>query len=333
MQEIKAKQILLVGNPNVGKSTVFNWLCNKKQKTGNYAGVTVASHLGELAYKDQTIEVIDLPGAYSIYPSSEDEAIFSKYLIEESANYSGVVYVLEALSVKRGLLLLQQIQDLGVPVLVVLNQIDQAEKRGIYIDINELKKELGVNVIPTNAKKGVGLDELREAIYQDDFITESDISFEIPMEQRAVVKSIASKTQTNNEYKVWTLLASETRLQKVDSIEDQLMDDEVKCLVPKRLQTQETIRRYQKIDGIISRTLTKKPEFKELLTEALDKVLVHKVFGYVVFILILLLIFQMVFYIAAYPMDWIDTAFLWLSETARNNLPESAHSTHWLPTE
>ena len=322
MQEIKAKQILLVGNPNVGKSTVFNWLCNKKQKTGNYAGVTVASHLGELAYKDQTIEVIDLPGAYSIYPSSEDEAIFSKYLIEESANYSGVVYVLEALSVKRGLLLLQQIQDLGVPVLVVLNQIDQAEKRGIYIDINELKKELGVNVIPTNAKKGVGLDELREAIYQDDFITESDISFEIPMEQRAVVKSIASKTQTNNEYKVWTLLASETRLQKVDSIEDQLMDDEVKCLVPKRLQTQETIRRYQKIDGIISRTLTKKPEFKELLTEALDKVLVHKVFGYVVFILILLLIFQMVFYIAAYPMDWIDTAFLWLSETARNNLPE-----------
>ena len=100
MQETKKKQVLLVGNPNVGKSTVFNTLCNKKQKTGNYAGVTVASHSGQYTYKDEEVEVVDLPGSYSIYPSSEDEAIFSKFLIDEQKNYAGVVYILEALSLK-----------------------------------------------------------------------------------------------------------------------------------------------------------------------------------------------------------------------------------------
>ena len=103
------KKILLVGNPNVGKSTVFNVLCNRKQKTGNYAGVTVASHSGNYIFQNEEVEVIDLPGSYSIYPSSEDEAIFAKYLVDEIHNYSGVVYILEALSIKRGLLLFQQI--------------------------------------------------------------------------------------------------------------------------------------------------------------------------------------------------------------------------------
>ena len=164
MQTDQKKQILLVGNPNVGKSTVFNQLCNRKQKTGNYAGVTVAAHSGDYIYQDQKVEIVDLPGSYSIYPSSEDEAIFSKYLIDEAHKYSGVIYVLEALSIKRGLLLFRQIQDLGIPVLILLNQIDQAEKRGIHIDIPLLEEELGTKVIPTNAKEGIGIDNTDHVI-------------------------------------------------------------------------------------------------------------------------------------------------------------------------
>ncbi|UBB88974.1 ferrous iron transport protein B [Candidatus Kaistella beijingensis] len=316
------KQILLVGNPNVGKSTVFNLLCNKKQKTGNYAGVTVASHSGKYVFKDEEVEVIDLPGSYSIYPTSEDEAIFSKFLIDEQQNYAGVVYILEALSIKRGLLLFQQIQDLGIPILLVVNQIDQAERRGINIDLEGLSKELNVRVLQTNAKQNQGIEELRDEIFKNSFTKSETVSFEIPLEQKGLVFKILTETKEKNQYKIWTLLASETYLGKLETVKDQMNDDEVKCLVPKRLQTQETIRRYQKIDGIISKVLSKKPQFKELLTEKLDKVLVHPFWGYVIFATILLIIFQSVFFLAEYPMNWISDFFLGLSTFANEHLPE-----------
>lgn len=316
------KQILLVGNPNVGKSTIFNALCNKNQKTGNYAGVTVASHSGTYTYKNEEVEIIDLPGSYSIYPSSEDEAIFTKFLVEEQQNYSGVVYVLDSMNLKRGLLLFQQIQDLGIPLLLVANQLDEAERRGTFIYFEELSNELGVTIIQSNAKEKIGIEDLREAIHQNQFSKSSKISFEIPMEQRGVVHKIASQTHENNPYKVWTLLSSETYLGKLDTLDDKLNENETKCIVPKRLQTQETIRRYQNIDKTVQRVVSKTPQFKELLTEKLDKLLVHKLWGYVFFGAILLLIFQLVFFMAEYPMNWIDSGFLWLAEFTKNALPE-----------
>ena len=315
------KQILLVGNPNVGKSTVFNLLCNKKQKTGNYAGVTVASYLGNYTYKNEDVEVVDLPGSYSIYPTSEDEAIFSKFLIDEEYKYSGVVYMIEALSIKRGLLLFQQIQDLGIPIILVVNQIDQSERRGITLDLEKLSELLNVKVIRTNAKKNIGLDELREAIFENNFTKSSQVSFEIPLEQKGLIFKILSHTREHNQYKIWTLLASDTYLGKLETVDEQITKEDAKCLVPKRLQTQETIRRYQNIDKVIAQVLRKEAQFKELLTEKLDKVLVHPFWGYVVFSLIILLLFQSVFFLAEYPMGWIEDLFLFLSTFTNENLP------------
>ncbi|WP_370899006.1 ferrous iron transport protein B [Chryseobacterium gossypii] len=321
MQENK-KQILLVGNPNVGKSTVFNLLCNKKQKTGNYAGVTVASHSGHYTYKNEEVEVIDLPGSYSIYPSSEDEAIFSKFLIDEQKNYAGVIYILEALSLKRGLLLFQQIQDLGIPMILVVNQIDQAERRGISIDMQKFSHALGIKIIQTNAKEQIGIDEVREAVFRNEFVKADKISFETPAEHRDFLQKFAHHKGFDNQYKAWMAISSGVELGRIDSIHDLLNEPEVKSLVPKRLQVQETVRRYQSVDKVLADVISKKPQFKELLTEKLDKILVHKFWGYVVFLAVLLLIFQSVFFLAEYPMNWIDDFFSWLSAFTSEHLPE-----------
>ena len=318
----KVKHILLVGNPNVGKSTIFNLLCNKNQKTGNYAGVTVASHQGTYIHQGEEVEIVDLPGSYSIYPTSEDEAIFTKYLIEEQEKYSGVIYIADALNLKRSLLLFQQIKDLGIPVLVVLNQMDLAEKRGLHIDSKKLETLIGNRILKTNAKANIGIEEIRNAIRNNEFSASDKAFFDIPSENLGLVFKISRQINETNFYKVWTLIAADTYLGKLESVKTQLNQEDRKCMVPKRLQVQETIRRYQQIDGYMSQIISKKPQFKELLTEKLDKVLVHPILGYLVFALILLMIFQSVFFIAEYPMNWIDGSFAWLSQFTKTHLPE-----------
>ena len=318
----KVKHILLVGNPNVGKSTIFNLLCNKNQKTGNYAGVTVASHQGTYIHQGEEVEIVDLPGSYSIYPTSEDEAIFTKYLIEEQEKYSGVIYIADALNLKRSLLLFQQIKDLGIPVLVVLNQMDLAEKRGLLIDSKKLETLIGNRILETNAKANIGIEEIRNAIRNNEFSVSDKAFFDIPSENLGLVFKISRQINETNFYKIWTLIAADTYLGKLESVKTQLNQEDRKCMVPKRLQVQETIRRYQQIDGYMSQIISKKPQFKELLTEKLDKVLVHPILGYLVFALILLMIFQSVFFIAEYPMNWIDGSFAWLSQFTKTHLPE-----------
>lgn len=318
---MQQKKILLVGNPNVGKSTVFNALCNTKQKTGNYAGVTVASLSGTYVYKEEQVEIIDLPGSYSIYPTSEDEAVFSQYLLDRRAEYQGVIYLIESLNLKRGLLLFRQIQDLGIPMVLVINQIDEAQKKGVTIDIPKLSQELGVKVIATNAKKREGIEELRETVHETDFRAKEQTSFEIPLQYKEIVAKLAETNQETNHYKIWTLLASESKASR-EKLENQLKDTDKKSLVPKRLQTKETIRRYQDIDKIMSEVYKESSSLRMKMTEKIDQLLIHPILGYFIFAIVLLIIFQLVFTLASIPMDWIDALFAYLAEKSEELLPE-----------
>jgi ferrous iron transport protein B len=219
-------------------------------------------------------------------------------------------------------LLFQQIKDLGIPVLVVLNQMDLAEKRGLHIDSKKLETLIGNRILKTNAKANIGIEEIRNAIRNNEFSVSDKAFFDIPSENLGLVFKISRQINETNFYKVWTLIAADTYLGKLESVKTQLNQEDRKCMVPKRLQVQETIRRYQQIDGYMSQIISKKPQFKELLTEKLDKVLVHPILGYLVFALILLIIFQSVFFIAEYPMNWIDGSFAWLSQFTKTHLPE-----------
>ena len=168
----------------------------------------------------------------------------------------------------------------------------------------------------------MGIEEVREAIFNNQFKKSSQSTFEIPIEQRGLVHKIAENTKDHNLYKIWTLLAADTYLGKIERINEIISQEDAKCNVPKRLQIQETVRRYQNIDKIIFETTEKTPQKKQLLTEKLDRILVHPVWGYLVFLLILLIIFQSVFFLAEYPMNWIEGAFSWLSDFSGEQLPK-----------
>ena len=311
------RKILLIGNPNVGKSTVFNCLCGLKQKTGNYAGVTVASRTGVCKRGDKELEITDLPGAYSIYPTSEDEMIFSQYLIDEKKSYDGVIYVADALNLRRSLLLFQQVKDLGVPMVMLVNQIDLAKKRGLSFDFAKMEQLFGVKVIPTNAKKNEGIDEVKKVIFENEFKAQIQPVFEIPTEYKGWVSKIKTQLKKENLYEVWTFLASERYVRNIKEV-----GDIVKKIIPKRLQVQEITRRYQKIDEELSLFFSKQDQIRDVFTEKIDRILVHPFLGYVVFGVLLLLIFNSVYFLAAYPMEWIEAGFECLKDIIEVNLSD-----------
>ena len=306
------RKILLIGNPNVGKSTVFNCLCGLKQKTGNYAGVTVESRTGVCKRGDKELEITDLPGAYSIYPTSEDEVIFSQYLIDEKKSYDA-----DALNLRRSLLLFKQVKDLGVPMVMLVNQIDLAKKRGLSFDFAKMEQLFGVKIIPTNAKKNEGIDEVKKVIFENEFKAQIQPVFEIPAEYKGWVSKIKTQLKKENSYEVWAFLASERYMGKIEEV-----GDVVKKIIPKRLQVQEITRRYQKIDAELSLFFFKQDQIRDIFTEKVDRILVHPFWGYIVFGILLLLIFNSMYFLAAYPMEWIEVGFEYLGSFIEASMPD-----------
>jgi ferrous iron transport protein B len=320
-------KVALVGNPNSGKSTLFNYLTGLNQKVGNFPGVTVDRQSGRFVLDKETDAVItDLPGVYSIYPKSIDERIVAEFLLNRYADQTPdkVVVVADATNLKRSLLLLTQVTDMGLPTILVLNMIDLVDKSGIKFNVQQLSKHLGVPVVATNARNGLGIDRLKHLLLNDTY-AEPKTMFSIWTEAQDAVRDVKQSLNLEHDYAAYLYLeqpASLVFLSQEKRNDIQRIRD-LYQFFPGKFQGAETIQRYANIQKILDEVIIQPAdESWKNQTSKLDHILTHRVWGYLIFFLVLTLIFQAIFAWASIPMDWIDGMFGSLSQWAKNALPE-----------
>ncbi len=315
------RKVALVGNPNSGKSTLFNALTGLNQKTGNFPGVTVdkkTAHVKKQSGKNSfSLHYTDLPGTYSLYPKSLDEEVAARILTEtDNADHPDlIVIVADATNLKRSLFLAGQIIDLNIPCILVLNMIDEAEKAQFFIDKDRLSNRLGIPVVSVSARHKTGIDQLEKMICGEliepayRFIDPSNISTEAI---RLIQKEI------NPAFKDFQALHRAHRLfEKNIEWREKLA---VLGFSPSAAQAEESLLRYSIIGEHIAECTGKKAE-RPALTTKLDKILTHKTWGYVIFLFLMLLVFQSIFFLAEYPMEWIENGFAWIQSWCSENFP------------
>ena len=326
----KPLNIAFVGNPNSGKSSLFNCFTGLKQTVGNFPGVTVdkktgASDLGGSGKAN----IIDLPGTYSLYPRREDEWVSYKILLDQDKLKADVVVaVADASNLKRNLLFCTQLIDLKVPVVIALTMMDLAKSKGIKIDIEGLERELGVPVVAVNPRKNKGIAELKKAILLTaqhaykiptrDFIENKNLAAEAIDDFQKIFPQFSDYTSIHYLINHENFLLSDSEQQAIEEIEHKHKFN------PTKTQAEEILQRYSRIGQIMKQTVSESgPLQKKLFTDKLDNVLLHRRWGYIILLSVLFILFQSVFWMAQYPMDWIELGFAKLSSAVSSALPES----------
>ena len=320
-------RVALVGNPNTGKSTLFNVLTGLNQKIGNFPGVTVDKKTGYTTLPDgRKAEIVDLPGTYSLYPKSQDESIVFSVLADKANPLKPdlVVVILDATNLKRNLLLYTQVADLKIPVIIALNMTDLAQRSGIVINIDLLSKKLGVPVVPISARKQEGIQQLKEAISYANAIALQQESIDVEAIAPELIAAIKQKIQVDNPYFALQLAHQHETLKFLTPEESDTVENIEKefSFHSQKAQGKETIARYSYINELLYDTV-KKPDTAqdESTSNRIDKILTHKIFGFVLFFAVLLFMFQAIFSWSAYPMELIADLFVWLQDKLHQILP------------
>jgi ferrous iron transport protein B len=323
--------IALVGNPNSGKSSLFNCLTGLYQKVGNFPGVTVDKKTGSSQIAPSMIaEVTDLPGSYSLYPKRMDEWVTYKVLLNQDGDIKAdvIVAVADASNLKRNLLFCTQLIDLKVPVVIALTMMDMAKRKGIKIDIPALERELGVPVVSVNPLKNKGIPELKKAI-----ALTAQQAYKIPARDFIDNKSFAAGAiselkqdfpELSDYTAIHYLINHESFV--LSGREQELIENiEVKNnFNPTKTQAEEILQRYSRIRQILQQAVSEPdPLQKTLFTERLDNILLHRWWGYLILLAVLFLLFQSVFWLAQHPMDWIELGFAKLSGALSSSLPDN----------
>ncbi|ARV11749.1 ferrous iron transport protein B [Gilvibacter sp. SZ-19] len=322
-----AKQfnVALIGNPNTGKTSVFNQLTGLNQKVGNYPGITVEKKQGICKLpRGVKAHILDLPGTYSLNASSLDENVVIELLLNKNdKDFPDVaVVVADVENLKRNLLLFTQIKDLGIPTILAINMADRMKRKAITVDLEKLEEKLKTKIALISSRKNQGFDELKELI-----ANYRQVSTEPCMNASVIAPEYfdrLKKAFPNQElYKLWLVITQDVNFGKVERNTADLIatfQTESKSNL-KRLQQKETIKRYQFINETLKETLVVDTANAKDLRSRFDRVLTHKVWGYVIFFSILALIFQAIFDWSGYPMDLIDTTFSSLSEWIKAVMP------------
>jgi len=317
--------VALIGNPNTGKTSVFNRLTGLNQKVGNYPGITVEKKQG-VCKLDRNLKahILDLPGTYSLNASSLDENVVIELLLNKNdKDFPDVaVVVSEIENLKRNLLLFTQIKDLGIPTILAINMSDRMKRKAISLDLDVLEKKLETKIALISSRKNTGFDTLKEHI-----ANYKNLSTKACVNASVIAPEYFARLQktfpNQDLYKLWLVITQDVNFGKLDRNEFTgiaSFKTESKKEI-KRLQQKETIKRYQFINEALKETLVVDTANAKDLRSRLDRVLTHKFWGYLIFFAILMVIFQAIFDWSSYPMDFIDESFASLSEWVKTTLP------------
>ena len=323
---VKTITVALIGNPNTGKSSVFNTLTGLKQKVGNYPGVTVEKKTGSFEIDRTTnVQLIDLPGTYGLNTQSLDQSIvFELLLNKNNKDFPDVVVVVADIeNLKRNLLLFSQIKDLEIPSILVINMADQLKSKGIEIDLDKLEQEFDTKVVLLSARKNFGFDQLKSEIINYRNLSNKP-AFDINEIDPEYFSNLQKTFPGESVYKLWLLITQDINYTK---LERKRIHDRGKFKTKteshlKKLQQRETIKRYQIINNLLKEAYVKDIKKATGLRASVDKILLHGFWGYLVFFSILLLIFQVIFDWSNIPMDFIDNTFVSISQSVKLNLPD-----------
>ena len=324
----KQINVALIGNPNTGKTSVFNQLTGLNQKVGNYPGITVEKKEGICKLpRGIKAHILDLPGTYSLNTTSLDESVAVELLLnKKDKNHPDVALVISDVeNLKRNLLLFTQIKDLKIPAILVINMADRMSRKGISVDIALLEEKLNTKIALVSTRKETGIANLKELIA--DY---KSLSVEPNVDTSVIDPEYFEKLRSTfpNEdlYKLWLVITQDVNFMPIEKklIKDRSSFETKSKSELKRLQQKETILRYQFINGVLKETYKVDASAAKGFRANLDKLLTHKVFGYLIFFIILLTIFQAIYDWSGYPMDAIDAFFASASEWVKNTLPAGA---------
>lgn len=321
----KELKVALIGNPNTGKSSIFNALTGLRQKVGNYPGITVEKKTGVCQLSEElTAKLIDLPGAYSLNTTSLDESVAVEILLNKrDADYPDVVVVIaEVENLKRNLLLFTQIKDLGIKTILAINMSDRMGALGVALDVSALEKALDTRIALISTRKNSGIDALKQLLIEHESLSENPV-LDINKVDLAYFEGLKKTYPKISLYKLWLAITQDVNFMPIErqSIADQSGFSTKSKEELKRMQHRETVLRYQYINEALKQGYEKDFSKADGFQGHLDRLFTHKVWGYLIFFVILFSIFQVIFDFSSYPMDAIDGFFGQLSEWVKVTLP------------